>query len=113
MSVITLRNGRMVGDFLKPYIVAELNTSHFGDIELAKTMIDKAKVAGCDCVKFQSWSAETLYAESYYKDNAIAKRIIKKFALGDEQIKELAVYAASKKSTLRRLHILYKKQSFW
>ena len=32
----------------KPYIVAELNTSHFGDINLAKKMILKAKEAGCD-----------------------------------------------------------------
>ena len=39
MSEITLRNGRVVGDYLKPYIVAELNTSHFGDIAIAKDMI--------------------------------------------------------------------------
>lgn len=95
MSVVTLRNGRRVGDYLRPYIVAELNTSHFGDMDLARSMIDKAKAAGCDSVKFQSWSAETLYCESYYKENAIAKRIIKKFALDKAQLKELSKYAAS------------------
>ncbi len=95
MSVIALRNGRLVGDYLKPYVVAELNTSHFGDLDLARLMIDEAKAAGCDCVKFQSWSAETLYSESYYKKNAIAKRIVKKFALENAQLKELAIYAAS------------------
>jgi N-acetylneuraminate synthase len=58
-------------------------------------MIDKAQTAGCDCVKFQSWSAETLYCESYYKENAIAKRIIKKFSLDEAQLKELSKYAAS------------------
>ena len=82
MSVVRLRNGREIGDYMKPYIVAELNTSHFGDIETARDMIRQAKAAGCDCVKFQSWSAETLYCDSYYKGNAIAKRIVKKFALG-------------------------------
>ncbi len=96
MSHISLRSGRVIGDFLKPYIVAELNTSHFGDMDVARSLIDQAKVAGCDCVKFQSWSADTLYSESFYKDNAIAKRIVKKFSLGETQLKELAGYAASR-----------------
>jgi sialic acid synthase SpsE len=96
MSFIKLQNGRLVGDFLKPYIVAELNTSHFGDIEIAKSMIDQAKAVGCDCVKFQSWSAETLYSESYYDDNKMAKRIISKFSLSNTQLKELAQYAKEK-----------------
>lgn len=94
MSVISLRNGKEIGDYRKPYIVAELNTSHFGDIGIARDMIRQAKAAGCDCVKFQSWSAETLYCESYYKGNAIAKRIVKKFALENSALKALSIYAA-------------------
>lgn len=93
MSFIKLRNGRHVGDYFKPYIVAELNTSHFGDIAIAKDMITQAKAAGCDCVKFQSWSADTLYCEGYYKENKIAKRVVTKFSLGDAQLKELSNYA--------------------
>ena len=94
MSVVNLRNGRVIGDYLKPYIVAELNTSHFGDLKIAREMISQAKAAGCDCVKFQSWSAETLYCESYYKANAISKRIVKKFAMDGLQLKALSQYAA-------------------
>jgi N-acetylneuraminate synthase len=94
MSVICLRNGREIGDYLKPYIVAELNTSHFGDIDIARDMIRQAKAAGCDCVKFQSWSAETLYCEGYYKGNAIAKRIVKKFALDNAALQALSRFAA-------------------
>lgn len=94
MSSVRLRNGREIGDYGKPYIVAELNTSHFGDMGIAREMIRQAKAAGCDCVKFQSWSAETLYCEEYYKGNAIAKRIVKKFALGNEELQELSRYAA-------------------
>lgn len=94
MSVIRLRNGREIGDYLKPYIVAELNTSHFGDIDIARDMIRQAKAADCDCVKFQSWSAETLYCEGYYKGNAIAKRIVKKFALDKAALQALSRYAA-------------------
>ncbi|MDO9318885.1 MAG: N-acetylneuraminate synthase family protein [Gammaproteobacteria bacterium] len=93
MSVVTFRNGRRVGDYLKPYIVAELNTSHFGNMDIARDMIDKARAVGCDCVKFQSWSAETLYCESYYKENTIAKRIVNKFALDRAQLKELSLYS--------------------
>lgn len=96
MASISLRNGRFLGDYFKPYVVAELNTSHFGDIGLARSMIDQAKAAGCDCVKFQSWSAETLYCENYYKGNAIAKRIVKKFSLEDAQLKGLASYAGTR-----------------
>lgn len=95
MATVTLRNGRVVGDYLAPYIVAELNTSHFGDMELAKSMIDTAKSVGCDCVKFQSWSAESLYSASYYRDNAIARRIVQKFALDEAKLKVLSEYAAS------------------
>lgn len=95
MASITLHNGRVLGDYFKPYVVAEINTSHFGNIGLARSMIDQAKAAGCDCVKFQSWSAETLYCESYYKSNAIAKRIVKKFSLDDAQLKDLASYAGT------------------
>jgi len=94
MSHIRLRNGKVIGDYMKPYIVAELNTSHFGDIEIARDMIQQAKTAGCDCVKFQSWSTETLYSESYYKGNTIAKRIFKKFALDNKALQALSRYAA-------------------
>ncbi len=94
MSVVRLRNGREIGDYRKPYIVAELNTSHFGDFEIAREMIRQAKAADCDCVKFQSWSAETLYCEEHYKGNAIAKRIIKKFALDNAALQALSRYAA-------------------
>lgn len=93
MSFITLRTGRDIGDYLKPYIVAELNTSHFGDIEIAKQMIEQARLVGCDCVKFQSWSAESLYCEDYYRVNKIAKRMVTKFSLSNDQLKELSSHA--------------------
>ena len=74
MAKIRLRNSKYIGDFKKPYFVAEVNTSHFGDIDLAKKTLTKLSV-GCDCVKFQSWSAETLYSKTYYDENPIAKSL--------------------------------------
>ena len=93
MSVIRFRNGKEVGDYLRPYIIAELNTSHFGDIEVARNMIREAKIAGCDCVKFQSWSAETLYSDEHYKNNKMARRILEKFAFNDSALSTLSGYS--------------------
>lgn len=77
----------------KPYIVAEVNTSHNGNIEVAKAMIKTAKEVGCSCVKFQSWSAESLYSKTYYKENPISKRLFTKFSLSEEQLLEVAQYS--------------------
>lgn len=56
-------------DFCKPYVIAELGSNHNGDVELAKKMIDKAKECGADCVKFQSWSKDTIFSRKVYEDN--------------------------------------------
>ena len=37
----------------KVYIIAEIGINHNGDLDIAKKLIDIAKVAGCDAVKFQ------------------------------------------------------------
>ncbi len=35
------------------FVIAEIGINHNGDINTAKKLIDVAKVAGCDAVKFQ------------------------------------------------------------
>lgn len=92
MAEITFRDACLIGDYKLPYIIAEINSSHNGSIETAKEMIIKAKECGCSCVKFQSWSAESLYSRSYYKDNSIAERIVKKFSMSGEELRGLARY---------------------
>jgi N-acetylneuraminate synthase len=92
---VKLDDNFILGSPSDAYIVAEINTSHFGDIELAKTMIDKAKQAGCNCVKFQSWSGDTLYSKEFYAKNPIAKRIISKFSLSDQSLKDISNYCNS------------------
>ena len=91
--LIKLNDGRKIGDFQKPYIVAELNTSHFGNILLAKKMILKAKQSGCDCVKFQSWSSGTLYSKNFLEKNLISKKFFDKYSLDNIQLKKLAIYS--------------------
>ena len=58
-----------IHEFEKPYIIAEIGSNHNGDMDLAKKMIDEAKRCGADCVKFQSWSKDTIFSEKVYKDN--------------------------------------------
>ena len=45
------------------FIVAEIGINHNGDVELAKKMIDVAKNAGCDAVKFQKRTIEKVYSK--------------------------------------------------
>ena len=40
------------------YVIAEAGVNHNGDIKLAKQLIDVAKDAGADAVKFQTFKAE-------------------------------------------------------
>ena len=42
-----------VGDNNPVYIIAEIGLNHNGDIEIAKSLIDVACLAGCNAVKFQ------------------------------------------------------------
>jgi len=53
----------------KPYIIAELGSNHNGDMELARKLILEAKKSGVDCVKFQSWSKDTIFAKKKYEEN--------------------------------------------
>lgn len=42
------------------FIIAEIGVNFNGDVELAKKMIDAARDAGADAVKFQTFTAQTL-----------------------------------------------------
>lgn len=44
-------------------IIAEIGINHNGDIEIAKQLIDGAKLAGCDAVKFQKRTIDIVYSK--------------------------------------------------
>ncbi|MDB9768465.1 N-acetylneuraminate synthase family protein [Candidatus Pelagibacter ubique] len=91
--IVKFNDNQKVGDYYKPYIVAELNTSHFGNTSIAKKMILKAKESGCDCIKLQSWKSGTLYSKDFFDKNPISKKFLDKYSLNNSQLKELAIYA--------------------
>lgn len=53
-------NGRNVGDGYPAYIIAEMSANHAGSIERALEMIHVAKESGADCVKIQTYTADTI-----------------------------------------------------
>lgn len=57
---------KLVCDFTEPLIVADIGANFNGDMGCAKQMIVRAKEAGINAVKFQSWKKETLMSASLY-----------------------------------------------
>ena len=51
----------------KVYIIAEAGVNHNGDLDTAKKLIDEAKKAGADAVKFQTFKAENLASKTALK----------------------------------------------
>lgn len=45
--------GRAIGDAQPPFVIAEVGINHEGDVGKALLLVDAARAAGADCVKFQ------------------------------------------------------------
>ena len=48
----------------KTLIIAEAGVNHNGSIELAKKLVEKAKEAGVDYIKFQTFKASKLVTKA-------------------------------------------------
>jgi N-acetylneuraminate synthase len=55
--------GRPVGPGQPCFVVAEIGINHNGDLDIARRLIDAAKDAGADAVKFQKRTVEVVYTE--------------------------------------------------
>ncbi len=63
MSAREVRIGdRLIGEGHPAFIVAEIGINHNGDLALAKSLMDAAKEAGADAVKFQKRAVEVVYS---------------------------------------------------
>ena len=54
---------RWVGEGEPCFVIAEAGANHNRDLAMGKELIDVAAEAGADAVKFQTYSAETLYSK--------------------------------------------------
>ena len=69
MNKVQLTKSKTVFNYCEPYIIAELGSNHNGDMEIARELIKQAKMAGADCVKFQSWTKDTIFSKETYEKN--------------------------------------------
>ena len=93
---------RLVGEGEPCFIVAEAGVNHNGDINVAKKLIDAAKEAGADAVKFQSFKTENVITRKapkakYQKETGDTKEsqydMIKKLELSVADFEELTLHA--------------------
>lgn len=89
----------------KTFIIAEAGVNHNGDIELAMQMIDAAKEAGVDAVKFQTYDTEKIVTREadkakYQKEGCTEEdtqfEMLKKLELTPQEFTKLADYAKEK-----------------
>lgn len=79
------------------HIIAEAGTNHNGDFQTAKRLVDVAKQAQANSVKFQVIYPEGLYLPGNYKyGNSNMEKVIamrRRLMLSDDEYKKLAEYA--------------------
>ena len=102
---IQITSQKEIYNFCRPYIIAELGSNHNGDMELARKMIIEAKEAGADCVKFQSWSKDSIFAKKKYDDNYFIaddyrdrtdytlEEIVDSYSISEEELLEMKKFA--------------------
>jgi len=99
---------KLIGEGEPCFVIAEAGVNHNGNINLAKKLIDTAKEAGADAVKFQTFKAENVVIENaemaeYQKKNIgrseTQLKMIKRFELGYKDFIELKKYCDRKKIT--------------
>ena len=56
-------SGRSILDHI--YFIAEIGINHNGDLTIVRQLIDAAKDAGCDAVKFQKRTIDIVYASEF------------------------------------------------
>lgn len=94
--------GRKVGPGHPCFIIAEAGVNHNGSIEMAKRLVDAAREAGVDAVKFQTWVTEKLLVPDapmadYQKRNLDRElsqfQMVKELELSYDQFREVKAYA--------------------
>lgn len=98
---VSIRN-KLVGHSQSIFVTADLGINHNGNMEICKKMIDMAKEAGCDAVKFQKRTIEKIYSKEelekprespFGTTNGDLKRALE---FGFEEYKEIDEYCKKK-----------------
>ena len=89
-------DGRKLSQNDPCYIIAEAGSNHNGALDQAKKLVDVAKEAQCDAVKFQMFKAEVLCPD----ETSDTYSILKKFEFKREWLEELKSYCGSQHISL-------------
>lgn len=104
MSVNPLRVGdRLIGPGEPTFVIAEAGINHNGSLERAFALIDAAKDAGADAVKFQKRNLAEVYQKKILDNPNAAEQkyqylipLLKEFELPDDAFVQLEQYANEK-----------------
>lgn len=92
--------------FKRVFIIAEAGVNHNGSLNIAKKMIDAAKLSGADAIKFQTFKAEDIaiatakkatYQAANTKGTSSQRDMLKALELKDSDFISLAKYARKKR----------------
>ena len=86
---------------MNTYIIAEAGVNHNGSLELARKLVEKAREAGADCVKFQTFLASEAVSrfaqKAQYQKETVPQgesqlEMVKRLELSFQAFEELKVY---------------------
>ena len=69
-----------LGEGEKSFLIAELSANHDRDLDLALKLVDIAADAGWDCIKFQTYNADSLTVPSSHSSMKIDKALSPKYS---------------------------------
>ena len=104
-KIIKIRE-KILKNYGPPFIVAEVGINHNGNLKKAFKMIDVAKKAGCDAVKFQTFKADEIVADKKLNFSYISQgkkvtesmnAMFKRYELADQDWKKISSYCKKKK----------------
>lgn len=113
--------GKIVGDCKKTFIIAEAGINHNGSLSIAKKLIDNAKKAKCDAIKFQSFLPNSRvskkvksekYSEKIIGTQESINQLFSRLSLNFKTQKKIFDYAKKKKMFLFSTPFDFKSADF-